>query len=89
MMFWLLGSPGRHHDLRSSAAHRRSGGGGGHRADRASRLSLRDGQENANIDAGLGFIWRISDSIIPGDACFAYLNKIWASPFEYFNREQL
>ena len=25
-----------------------------------SRLSLQEGQENANIDAGLGFIWRIS-----------------------------
>src|SRR5215471_11573391 len=25
-----------------------------------SRLSLQEGRENANIDAGLGFIWRIS-----------------------------
>jgi len=26
---------------------------------------LQEGRENANIDAGLGFIWRISDTYIP------------------------
>ena len=37
------------------------GAGGGH----TSRLSCkRAGKENANIDAGLGFIWRISAKIL-------------------------
>ena len=39
------------------------GAGGGH----TSRLSCkRAGKENANIDAGLGFIWRISDRSASG-----------------------
>jgi len=28
---------------------------------------LQEGRENANIDAGLGFIWRISVKICPKD----------------------
>jgi len=39
----------------------------GHRRGQHLASVLQEGRENANIDAGLGFIWRISVKIVPGE----------------------
>ena len=49
-------------DPRPSARVTRGAGSGQHLAS-----VLQEGRENANIDAGLGFIWRISVKICPKD----------------------
>jgi hypothetical protein len=46
-------------DPRPSVRVTRDAGSGQHLAS-----VLQEGGENANIDAGLGFIWRISDHIV-------------------------
>jgi hypothetical protein len=46
-------------DPRPSVRVTRGAGSGQHLAS-----VLQEGRENANIDAGLGFIWRISDELI-------------------------
>src|SRR6202043_984248 len=47
-------------DPRPSVRVTRGAGSGQHLAS-----VLQEGRENANIDVGLGFIWRISDDIVP------------------------
>ena len=48
-------------DPRPSVRVTRGAGSGQHLAS-----VLQEGRENANIDAGLGFIWRISGNIVRG-----------------------
>jgi hypothetical protein len=40
---------------------------------------LREGRENANIDAGLGFIWRISDDMSMETGIYGAAPQ-WAAP---------
>src|SRR5215510_688648 len=62
-------------DPRPSVRVTRGVGSGQHLAS-----VLRQGRENANIDAGLGFIWRISDEMDTGGSAGAHDplgNAVW------------
>ena len=54
-------------DPRPSVRVIRGAGSGQHLAS-----VLQEGRENANIDAGLGFIWRISDNANPSNPWAVY-----------------
>jgi hypothetical protein len=64
-------------DPRPSVRVTRGAGSGQHLAS-----VLQKGRENANIDAGLGFIWRISEYIHPS-SLFTYQRGTWTCALVY------